>query len=145
LKDRFPRKLRPVSAAIGTAIAIVELSAAEREVALRLPIKEAQRELAKNLAKDLDAALLEAVQRYLGRPIETEADVRGHLTVHPDDHTIPFEQRGEMYAMDLHPILWAGPVKVEKFGDPGDEHVRASRELRHHMTASEAAEARGAA
>ncbi|MDB5731039.1 MAG: hypothetical protein JWQ03_934, partial [Variovorax sp.] len=88
---------------------------------------------------ELDDNLQQAIERYLGRPIAQDADVVGRLTVQSDPNHTPAEERGETYAMDGEAILWAGPVKIEQFGDEGDEHMRCSRALRHYPHATQAA------
>lgn len=101
-------------------------------VALKIPLKDARRECAKALQDQLDAALKDAIERHLGVPLVNEAQVRGRLTLHGDVFTANREQlavyeRGETYAMEGVPILWAGPVKIEHV----DDEVRATRHLRH--------------
>ncbi|MDB5731724.1 MAG: hypothetical protein JWQ03_1619, partial [Variovorax sp.] len=54
MNDRFPRKPTILSAAISTQLAVVELKGAERRAALQIPIKQAVRDLGRDLAKELD-------------------------------------------------------------------------------------------
>lgn len=132
MRLNHPTKLRPISAAVETGIVAVELDAAAMEVALRLPRKEAVRELATRLTEDLDAALKEAIEAYTGYPLTDPTTIKGRLSVHPDHPDTPEEERGEAYAMDGDvAILWAGPVKLEGEGDT----MRASRALRHYAKA----------
>jgi len=125
-------KLNPIGQAAAGAIEVIELDAA-REVALRLPIKEAMRTLSTKLAADLDAALKTAIERFLGEPLLDLEILRGRLTLHPDGIDTPKEDRGETYAMDGKAILWAGPVRVERDGD----NMKASRGFKQFHADSE--------
>lgn len=127
------KKLSPIA----NALAVVSLEGAEREAALRLPLKEAVRDLGKVLHTELEEHLLIAVRRYLGQPEASMESVMqqiaGRFTLHPDpfDPDEPQAVRGETYAIDSNPVLWAGPIAVQRFGDAGDEHVRANRPVRY--------------
>lgn len=83
-----------------------------REAAEKIPLKDATRELMHKLTADLDAALLAAVERYLGHPLTDPEIVLGRLT----NVTIEGEE-GETYCMDGVPLLWAGPPVIERVGD----------------------------
>lgn len=128
-RDRQVFRGKPPTAA---PIIVVELDALQREAALKMPIKDAMRECARHLSAQLDTALKKAVEHYLGRDLRSEADVRGRLTLYtdPPDYVTQPEARGETYAMDGKPILWAGPVTIERTGGPSGEQMHASRTLR---------------
>ncbi|MGE4243702.1 MAG: hypothetical protein AB7E83_24860 [Ramlibacter sp.] len=116
--------------------------AVAREASLKIPLKEAMREGARELAAQLDAELQVAIERALGEPlIDLQRQVKGRLTAHPDpiDPWDPMQRAsgGETYAFDGKAILWAGPVKTERFGDRGNEHMRVTRQLRHLLSQSD--------
>ena len=117
--------------AAAASIAVVELDAAEREVALRLPRKQAMRDLARRLADEQDEHIEKAIRAYFeaqGMSLDDPEQLRGRLTVHQDQEADEHGARGDTYAMDGVPVVWIGPVKVE-----GDEEMRASRAIRHHF------------
>lgn len=114
-------KLNPVALAAERAIQVVEFDAIQREAAMKIPIKEATREVARRLLADLDAALQLAVERYLGQPLTDPETLRGRLT----NATYEGEE-GETYCVDGVPVLWAGPASIVRDGDS----VRGNRQLR---------------
>lgn len=116
-----------ISNAVATQLAVVALSEAEREAALRLPAKQAMRDHAKALSERLDRHLNFALMHYFGRADFGERHVRAGLTVHPDPGHTPHEQRGETYAMHGTPILRVGPVRLWREG----EDSYAGQELTH--------------
>jgi hypothetical protein len=149
IHDRFPGRPSIIGVAAAAMvppapprIEVVELDAAMRQAALKMPIKDAMRECATVLQQQLDAQLLTAIERHMGEPLtEPERQVRGHLSavdgVDADGAPTQAEdERGTVYAMDGVPILWAGPVRLERQGGPGDERMSAHRPLRHLLPES---------
>lgn len=117
------KKLNPIAAAAAQTIEVIELTAIEREAALKLPMKRAAREVGKALAADLDRELQVAVERFLGKPVTDPEAVRGrlahaHVTGEPD---------AVIYCMDAVPILYVGPITTQLDGDD----FKGSRVLRH--------------
>lgn len=90
------------------------------EAAEKIPLKDANRELAAKFTADLDAALQVAVERYLGHPLTDPEVVVGRLT----NSTVQGEE-GEIYCMDGTPILWAGDITIERV----ENTLRGSRKL----------------
>ena len=128
-----PQKLARIPAALNK-LEVVEfdaLDAVMQEAAMRMPIKDAMKELGARLSLELDDNLRKAIERRLGEPLTDPAILEGRLTVHPDGQDIPEAERGETYALDLVPILWVGPVKLEREGDASGYHMKGSRQLRH--------------
>lgn len=105
----------------------VELEAAARIAAERMPIKDAAKQIGEQLARDLDANLQDAVQRLLRTPLADPQVLRGRLHCYPDRPDTPAEERGETYVLDGTPILWAGPVRLERDG----MEMKGVRALRH--------------
>jgi hypothetical protein len=126
------KKLNALAAATRIGVAAQRLAAIEREAALKMPIKDALRDTGIALREKLDANLAEAIERYFGRPFVPE-EVVDRLTLHPDGEEVPQEERGAWYAMDGKPILWAGPVKVER----KDDEMHAHQALKHHTGSRE--------
>lgn len=77
-------KLTPTASAAANMIAQGEMDSMIREANMVLPVKQATRELGAKLAADLDAALLEAIERHLGVALTDVETIRGRLTLHPD-------------------------------------------------------------
>lgn len=104
---------------------------------LVLPTKQAMRELAVKLTADLDAAIEEALTAALGEPItDPDAQLAGHLfEVVPDGAFsdagafVALDERGEAYYLDGRKLLWAGPTRLVKEGEPGEEIMRGERRL----------------
>lgn len=115
-------KLNAISMAAGAVIEKAAREQANREAAYLMPIKDAMRTLADNLRHDLDAALEVAIERQLCHPIGDVEALRGRLEV----ITVEGEE-GETYHLDGVPILWRGPVALERDGD----EMRASQTLKH--------------
>ena len=115
-------KLNPIAAAAATTVAATSLAEQIREAALRLPIKHAMLELAVKLQQDLDAALHEAAERFLGHALADPEELRGRLEV-----TQTQGEEGETYRIDTVPILWAGPIGLSREGD----EMRGGRVLKH--------------
>jgi hypothetical protein len=86
-----------------------------------LPIKHATKELKQKLDEDLGAAMQLAIERVQGRPLEDLAEVEGRLSIVREDG-----DDGDTYLLDETPILWAGPIKLQRDGDD----MSASRSLR---------------
>jgi hypothetical protein len=124
MTNPLTKRFTPVVAAVQAGIMKVELDAAEREVALKLPRKQALRELHKVLQAKLDAALLHTITHQLGHVPREEEVAGGKLEV-DRCHEAGFEQ-GEIYFYMGTPVLYAGPIEV---GGQGDE-MSARRELR---------------
>jgi hypothetical protein len=124
----------PVAAAAAAQVLVVELSAAEREAALKLPIKQAIRECGPAIAAQVADELQLALVRARGGAFESAEELgayAGRITLHPDAE-VEEGQRGEVYVLDgEHPLLWVGPVLIERIGEPGDESLRASRPVYH--------------
>lgn len=123
-----------------------QLDTAIREAALVLPGKQAVREIAQNLAADLDEHLNAALRTALklGPGDDTVQAIAGHaFEVVPDgafDETgafIPPEQRGETYVLDGEPLLWAGPVELSRTDEGEDVQVRGARKIRHYSVAAD--------
>lgn len=137
MRNPLTKPYSPIAAAAAAQIMVVELDAVVREAALKLPIKEAIRECGPAVAEQVSAELLRAVNRFRGAPLATSQELEAftnRLTLHPDDDEVEPGQRGEAYVIDgEHPILWVGPIKIERFGDQGDEHLRASRAVYHFL------------
>lgn len=86
----------------------------------KMPLKDAQRQLASKLTADLDAALQAAVERYLGHPLTDPQFIVGRLT------NVRIEgETGETFCMDGVPILWAGDPVIERV----ENTLRGVREL----------------
>lgn len=109
-----PKNLNIVAAAAAEGILRVELDAIEREVALRLPRKQALRELHQVLQDKLDAALLHVLTHQLGRVPEEEDLDDGVFQVHS---SVDPEYPGDVYVYDGVPVLYAGPVELAASGD----------------------------
>ena len=137
-------KLSPIAAAAASTVISMELTEIERQAALKMPMKDAARDAAPILAKQVDDGLKKLltlyfrVQQELG-PWELALDDRlmelvqakpDRLTLHPDpeDAELPDKPLGEVYAIDGVPLLWVGPVKIEYEGDPRDNTVRFARD-----------------
>lgn len=89
---------------------VVEFSDIEREVAERLPLKAARRQVEIKLQAELEAALQVAVERHLGHAVTQPSEIMGRLS-----HA---ERRGGlMYFLDRTPVLWVGPVHWERKDD----------------------------
>lgn len=113
-----------IATAAAATLAVVTLEGAEREVAMRIPAKEAMRELATKLQADLDAALLEAIEAHLGEPLTDPATLVGRFMVtrEPGEDGVA----GDVYSVDGVPILWAGPIGIERVVDD----MKGTRTLR---------------
>ena len=112
-------RFNPISAASKSVIQ--EMTAIEREVAMKIPAKEAAREVGRRLQADLDAALQVAVERYLGHPITDPTILVGRLT-----HVSRQGKEGTTYHVDGVPVLWAGLASIVREADT----VRGERQLR---------------
>jgi hypothetical protein len=135
-------KQTKIALASGIVLTAMELDAAEREAALRMPMKDAMKDAAMVLAAKLDAALLQLLQLYYRAEGEIEPEEQatlelvmqitgcrpGRLTIHPsiELEQLP-EKPGEVYAIDGVPLLWVGPVEIQAEGDPRDNTVRFHR------------------
>lgn len=121
------KKLSVIGAAAAAVVERAELEVrrqeAAREAALRMPIKDAMRELHGKLQADLDAALQLAVERRLGAPLTDPDALRGRLEVAGPD-----EEGADTYILDGVPLLWAGPIGLSR---DGDAEMGATRTLRH--------------
>lgn len=137
MTNPLTKRYSPIAAAAAAQIMVVELDAAVREAALKLPIKEAIRECGPAVAEQVSAELLRAVNRFRGKPIASMDELEAftnRLTLHPDDDELEPGERGEAYVIDgEQPLLWVGPIKIERMGQPGDESLRASRPVYHFL------------
>lgn len=137
MTNPLTKRFTPIAAAASAQIMVVELEAAVREAALKLPIKQAIRECGPAVAEQVSAELLTAVCRFHGKPFERLEELDTYtdrLTLHPDDDSLEPGERGEAYVIDgRHPILWLGPVKIERLGEPGDESLKVSRPVYHFL------------
>lgn len=133
-----PKKVAAIPAAVSEQIHVVELTAAEREAALKLPIKEALRELSQRTQTELNDHLRLMIEAYLQTDlVDPERQVRGRLSVvatsrpltDGESVLVPPEQRGDTYWMDDTPIMWAGPVALSRVGD----EMRADRSIRYYL------------
>jgi hypothetical protein len=121
----FSKSLSAISAA---AAAVVDKAqqeadqrAMEKEVAERLPLKAAMRDLLAQLDAELNRQLQAAIERFLGAPVTDPEILRGRL-VHghyPDDP-------GLTYLIDDTPILWVGEAAIQREGD----ELKCTREIR---------------
>lgn len=97
-----------------------EWDAIALQAAEKLPLKDAHRQLAAKFTAELDGALQEAVERFLGHPLTDPEIVVGRLA------NVRFEgEEGETYCMDGVPILWAGDIAIERVEDT----LRGHRQL----------------
>lgn len=110
-------KLNPIASAAAAQVISMELTGAEREVALKLPMKQAMRDHVAYLAERLNRHLHAAIAYYLGRDDFSEKHVRRTLVVQADPPHTPPEQRGDTYFMLGTPILHVGPVRLQRQGD----------------------------
>lgn len=99
-------------------------TAIEREAALKIPRKDAGRELARRLQAELDEHLAAAIGRALGVEL---TDPQAQLAGHAFECVTVQAEEGDTYCLDGVPILWAGPVTTEDDG----EQVRVHRAIRH--------------
>lgn len=134
----------PAEPALVAGMTPQQLNAAIAEAALVLPGKQAIREIGQNLADDLDAHLDTALRRALdvGPEVDLLALVAAHVfELVPDGafteegEFIPLHDRGETYVLDGRPILWAGPVTLERTNEGDAVQVRGARKIRHYTPA----------
>lgn len=137
----------PAQPALIAGMTPEQLNAAVREAALVIPGKQAVREIANNLAADLDAHLDSAIRTAL--KLGPDADVvaameQGHTwELVPDGAFddagafIPMDERGETYVLDGEPLLWAGPVELTRTDNGDDVQVRGQRKIRHYAVAAD--------
>jgi formylmethanofuran dehydrogenase subunit B len=115
-------KLNPIAQASAIAM-LPTMTDIERAAAEKMPIKDAMREIARNLVADLDAALQIAIDRFAGHPVTDVEEIRGRLT-----HVViaGHEDEGTTYCVDGVPVLWAGPVSMERDGNMmhGERKIR---------------------
>lgn len=107
-----------------------EVEEAVREAALKLPRKQAMRDLAAILQADLDRELTTAVGIAIGMELTDLDQLHGHTF---ERVTIEGEE-GESFLLDGRRILWVGPVTVNDDG----EQVTVDRPIRRIKAATEA-------
>jgi hypothetical protein len=90
------------------------LTAEEREVMERIPIKDAMRDLMAQLNAELEANLKTAIEAFTGEPLTDPEVLRGrlHHVARQGD-----EDAGLTYFMDGVAILWVGPAAIIRQGD----------------------------
>jgi hypothetical protein len=123
MTNPLTKRFTPVVAAVQAGIMKVELDEAQRQAALKLPRKQALRELHKVLQAKLDAALLHTITHQLGHEPKEEEVSKGQLEVEPCHE--PGFDHGEIYSYMGTAILYAGPIEL---GGEGEE-MRARRDL----------------
>lgn len=106
-------KLNPVAKASLIAT-LPEMTEIERAAFEKIPLRDAEREIAHHLAGELDAALQAAVERFVGAPVTSPEQIAGRLTHFSPDNN---PQLGATFCMDGQPILRAGPITIQRHGD----------------------------
>lgn len=110
-----PRRLNPVGVAVAIGAAQASFDQQLREANLKMPIKDAMRDLARQMQAHLDAELQKAVQRFLGFEVTDPVQVKGHLTHVP--HMTGTDRQHTTYFMDGVPILRAGAQVLKRDGE----------------------------
>jgi hypothetical protein len=122
MTNPLTKRFTPVVAAVQAGIMKVELDEAQRQAALKLPRKQALRELHKVLQAKLDAALLHTITHQLGHEPKEEEVSKGQLEVEPCHE--PGFDHGEIYFVHGH----RDPVRrADRAGWPGRGNARAPR------------------
>lgn len=124
-----PSRLTPMASAITGESIVATVRAAKaaeatfqqqlREANLKMPIKDAMRDLAVQMQQHLDAELQTAVERYLGEKLTDPEVIRGRL-VHAHPPVLKEAAAGDactIYCMDGIPILKAGEQVLERRGE----------------------------
>jgi hypothetical protein len=107
-----PRRLNAVGVAVAAAAAEATFEHQLREANLKMPIKNAMRDLAWQMQEHLDAELKKAVERFLGFEVTDPQQIAGRLT-----HIQPPGDQVTWYQMDGVPVLKAGAQVLERRGE----------------------------
>jgi hypothetical protein len=129
-----PKRMSAVGRAVLAPIAAGEILQLKdwqdeqvRQAALVIPRKQAMREIADALARQLEDQLRAAIECYLGGPVADPQVLAGRLEVVSDGEDALQAERGVTYGLDGVALLWLGPVQlVEEGGE-----LRGHQQIRH--------------